>query len=69
MAPMPGILYQRLKQFKKLTVRGIDVIMVTAANKTALDESINAAIRVGIPVINFDADSPASARLTFERVD
>jgi PAS domain S-box-containing protein len=48
-----------------LTARQLDGIAVTAAHKTALDSSIDAAIEAGVPVINFDADSPASARLTF----
>ena len=58
--PVPEI-----KAIQELTARQVDGIMVTAADKTALDPSINAAIQAGIPVINFDADSPASTRLTF----
>jgi PAS domain S-box-containing protein len=52
-----------------LTARRVDGIMVTAAGKTALDSSINAAVRAGVPVISFDSDSPASARLTFVGTD
>jgi ribose transport system substrate-binding protein len=52
-----------------LTARQVDGILVTAAGKMALDSSINAAVRAGVPVINFDADSPASARLTFVGTD
>ena len=40
-----------------LTARQVDGILVTAADKTALNSSIDAAIRAGIPVISFDADS------------
>jgi ribose transport system substrate-binding protein len=62
--PVPEI-----KAIQELTARQVDGIVVTAADETALDPSINAAIRAGIPVINFDADSPASERLTFVGTD
>ena len=62
--PVPEI-----EAIQALTARQVDGIVVTAADKTALDSSINAAIRAGVPVINFDADSPASARLTFVGTD
>jgi PAS domain S-box-containing protein len=52
-----------------LTARRVDGILVTAAGKTALDSSIDAAVRAGVPVISFDSDSPASARLTFVGTD
>ena len=58
-----------VKSIQALTARKVDGLMVTAADKTALDTAINAAIQEGIPVINFDADSPASARLTFVGTD
>jgi len=58
-----------VKSIVALTVRKVDGIMVTAADQAALDLSINAAIQAGIPVINFDADSPRSARLTFVGTD
>jgi PAS domain S-box-containing protein len=62
--PIPEI-----KAIQELTARQVDGIMVTAADKTALDESVNAAIQTGIPVIHFDADSPASERLTLVATD
>ena len=62
--PIPEI-----KAIQALTDRQVHGILVTAADKSALDESINAAIQAGIPVINFDADSPASERLTLVGTD
>ncbi len=58
-----------IEAIQACTTRQVDGIVVTAADKTALDESINAASQAGIPVIGFDADSPASARLTFVGTD
>jgi signal transduction histidine kinase len=53
-----------------LTARQVDGILVTAAHTaTALDLSIDAAVRAGVPVISFDNDSPASERLTFVGTD
>jgi PAS domain S-box-containing protein len=54
---------------RALTARHVDGIIVTAADKTALDQAINDSIQAGIPVINFDADSPASDRLMFVGTD
>jgi signal transduction histidine kinase/DNA-binding LacI/PurR family transcriptional regulator len=48
-----------------LTARQVDGILVTPLYKTALDACINAAVRAGVPVIGFDNDPAASARLTF----
>ncbi len=52
-----------------LTARQVDGILVTASHKTTLNSPINAAVRAGVPVISFDSDSPASARLTFVGTD
>ncbi len=52
-----------------LTARQVDGILVTAAGKLALNSSIDAAVQAGVPVISFDSDSPASARLTFVGTD
>ncbi len=55
--------------FQALTARQVDGILVTAARSAALVSPINAAARTDIPVISFDSDSPASARLTFVGTD
>jgi len=52
-----------------LTARQVDGILVTAGHRMTLDSSINVAVRAGVPVISFDSDSPASARLTFVGTD
>ncbi len=53
------------QDIQQLIARQADGIVVTAAGANALNSAINDAIQAGIPVINFDSDSPDSNRLTF----
>jgi len=53
------------QDIRQLIDRQADGIIVTAAGADALNSAINEAIQAGIPVINFDSDSPGSNRLTF----
>lgn len=48
-----------------LTERQVDGFVITVARKEIVTPAINAAMHKGIPVITFDADAPASDRLTF----
>lgn len=50
---------------RQLTNLQIDGIIITSTGSNALDVAINDAIHAGIPVINFDGDSPESERLAF----
>lgn len=52
-----------------LVTKGVDGIILSANDASALDPSINRAMEAGIPVMTWDADAPASKRLTNIGID
>jgi methyl-accepting chemotaxis protein len=54
---------------RALMARNVAGIVVSAAGEEALTSVITEVIQAGIPVITFDADAPASERLTFVGTD
>lgn len=52
-----------------LVTKGVDGIILSANDGSALDPSINRAVEAGIPVFTWDADAPASKRLTNIGID
>jgi len=52
-----------------LVTKGVDGIILSANDASALDPSINRAVEAGIPVMTWDADAPASKRLTNIGID
>jgi ribose transport system substrate-binding protein len=52
-----------------LVTKGVDGIILSANDASALDPSIDRAVEAGIPVMTWDADAPASKRLTNIGID
>lgn len=52
-----------------LVTRGVDGIVLSANEATALDPAIDRAVDAGIPVFTWDSDAPASKRLTNIAID
>ena len=52
-----------------LVTKGVDGIILSANDASALDPSINRAVDAGIPVMTWDADAPKSKRLTNIGID
>lgn len=52
-----------------LVTRGVDGIVISANEETALNPSIGRAVDAGIPVFTWDSDAPASKRLTNIGID
>lgn len=52
-----------------LVTKGVDGIILSANDASALDPSIDRAVDAGIPVFTWDADAPASKRLTNIGID
>lgn len=52
-----------------LVTKGVDGIILSANDASALDPSIDRAVDAGVPVMTWDADAPASKRLTNIGID
>ncbi len=52
-----------------LVTKGVDGIVLSANDTTALNPSINRAVAAGIPVMTWDSDAPKSQRLTNIGID
>lgn len=53
------------RAIEQLIAKGVNGVIVTAGEASALVPAINKAIDAKIPVITFDSDAPASKRLSF----
>jgi ribose transport system substrate-binding protein len=56
---------EQLEAFRRAVAKKPSGIMISASDKTLLNEDINAAVAAGIPVITMDSDAPDSHRLFF----
>lgn len=56
----------QVAELESWIIQGVDCIMVTAANPSALTPSINKAVAAGIAVVTLDSDAPLSNRPVFD---
>ncbi|HEY3739380.1 MAG TPA: substrate-binding domain-containing protein [Bryobacteraceae bacterium] len=56
---------EQLEAFRRAVSKKPTGIMISASDKTLLNDDINSALAAGIPVITMDSDAPASHRLFF----
>ena len=60
---------EQVRVVDDVVARGVDAIAISCDDPTACIDPINRAVKAGIPVMTWDADSPQSERFTFMGLD
>jgi len=60
---------EQVRVVEDVIARGVDAIAISCNDPTACIDPINRAVEAGIPVMTWDADSPASKRFTYLGLD